>query len=217
MRRRGDAIPELAAIKVHGMSREAFLARATLAAGAVYGLGAVTPFVRRALAQGTTGQQATGDVPILNFALLLEHLEAAFYDQARQQVPGLDSDAQALTEELATNEGEHVTALTAVIGTLGGRPTPEPEVDFGNAFASQSSYLKLAQVFEDTGVSAYNGAGPELESKDALAAAGTIVQVEGRHAALIRMMRGEDAAPKAFDDALSIPQVRTRVEPFLVG
>jgi hypothetical protein len=31
------------------------------------------------------------------------------------------------------------------------------------------------------------------------------------------MMRGEDAAPKAFDDALSIPQVRTRVEPFLVG
>ena len=217
MRRRGDAIPELAAIKVHGMSREAFLARATLAAGAVYGLGAVTPFVRRALAQGTTGQQATGDVPILNFALLLEHLEAAFYDQARQQVPGLDSDAQALTEELATNEGEHVTALTAVIGTLGGRPTPEPEVDFGNAFASQSSYLKLAQVFEDTGVSAYNGAGPELESKDALAAAGTIVQVEGRHAALIRMMRGEDPAPTAFDDALSIPQVRTKVEPFLKG
>ncbi len=95
----------------------------------------------------------------------------------------------------------------------GGTPTPEPEVDFGNALKSQSSYLELAQTFEDTGVSAYNGAGPELESKEALAAAGTIVQVEGRHAALIRMMRGEDPAPKAFDDALSIPQVRTRVEP----
>ncbi len=204
------ARPELAAIEVQGMTREAFLARATLAAGAVYGLGVVTPFVRKALAQ-----EATGDIGILNFALLLEHLEAAFYDKARQQVPGLDSDAQKLTEELATNEGEHVTALMAVIGTLGGTPTPEPGVDFGNALASQSSYLKLAQTFEDTGVSAYNGAGPELESKEALAAAGTIVQVEGRHAALIRMMRGENPAPKAFDDALSIPQVRTAVAPFL--
>ncbi len=212
MRRERYAVPELAAIKVHGMTREAFLARATLAAGAVYGLGAVTPFVRKALAQ-----EAAGDLNILNFALLLEHLEAIFYDQARQQVPGLDSDAQALTEELALNEGAHVTALMTVIGTLGGTPVAEPEVDFGNAFASQSSYLELAQTFEDTGVSAYNGAGPNLVSKEALTAAGTIVQVEGRHAALIRMMRGEDPAPKAFDDALSIPQVRTIVAPFLVS
>lgn len=211
MREKPFAAPELAAIKVHGMTREAFLARATLAAGAVYGVGAVTPFVRRAMAQ-----EAAGDLPILNFALLLEHLEAAFYDQARREV-ALDSDAQRLTEELATNEGEHVTALMAIIGTLGGRPVPEPEVDFGNAFSSQGAYLKLAQTFEDTGVSAYNGAGPELESKEALAAAGTIVQIEGRHAALIRMMRGEAPAPKAFDDARSIPQVRKIVAPYLVS
>jgi hypothetical protein len=212
MSRHAYAHPELAAIEVHGMTREAFLTRATLAAGAVYGLGAVTPFVGRALAQ-----EAVGDIGILNFALLLEHLEAAFYDQARTEVRGLDSDAQSLTEELAKNEGEHVTALTTVIETLGGKPTAEPEVDFGNAFSSQSSYLKLAQIFEDTGVSAYNGAGPELESKEALEAAGTIVQVEGRHTALIRVMRGEDPAPRAFDTTLSIPQVQTRVAPFLVG
>jgi hypothetical protein len=30
------------------------------------------------------------------------------------------------------------------------------------------------------------------------------------------MMRGEDPAPRAFDVALSVPQVRERVEPFLV-
>ncbi len=51
MRKQDFARPELAAIKVDGMTREAFLARATLAAGAVYGLGAVTPFVRKAMAQ----------------------------------------------------------------------------------------------------------------------------------------------------------------------
>ena len=216
MRKQDLVHPELAAVQVHGMSREAFLARATLAAGAVYGLGAVGPFVGKALAESATGQEATGDLTILNFALLLEHLEAVFYDQARRRV-SLDSEARALTEELALNEGAHVSALMTVIGTLGGKPVDEPVVDFGNAFSSQAAYLKLAQTFEDTGVSAYNGAGPQLESKEALAAAGTIVQVEGRHAALIRMMRGEEAAPKAFDDELTIPQVRTRVAPFLKG
>ena len=216
MRKKDFAQPELAAVTVHGISREAFLARATLAAGAVYGLGAVGPFVRKAVAQSAPGQEAVGDIAILNFALLLEHLEAIFYDQARRRV-SLDSDAQKLTEELALNEGAHVSALMTVIGTLGGTPVGEPKVDFGNAFSNQAAYLKLAQTFEDTGVSAYNGAGPMLESKEALAAAGTIVQVEGRHAALIRMMRGEEAAPKAFDDELTIPQVRTRVAPFLKG
>jgi rubrerythrin len=210
-RRQGYAHPELAAIEVHGMTREVFLARATLAAGAVYGLGAVAPFVRRALAQ-----EAAGDIGVLNFALLLEELEAAFYEQARRQVR-LDSDAQRLTDELAKNEREHALALRSVIGRLRGRPTPAPEVDFGDAFRSQSAYLELAQTFEDTGVSAYNGAGPELESKEALAAAGTIVQVEGRHAALIRMMRDEKPAPKAFDDALTRPQIRSKVDPFIVG
>lgn len=212
MRRQRYAVPELAAIQVQGMTREAFLVRATLAAGTVYGLGAVTPFVRTALAQG----EATGDLNILNFALLLEHLEAIFYEQARQAVR-LDSDAQRLTEELAVNEGAHVVALTEAIEKLGGRPAAAPEVDFGNALATQSSYLKLAQIFEDTGISAYNGAGPDLESKDALKVAGAIVQVEGRHAALIRMMRREDPAPRAFDDGLTIPQVRIRVQPYILG
>ena len=108
-----------------------------------------------------------------------------------------------------------MTVLTGLVGSLGGEPTPEPEVDFGNAFSSQTSYLELAQVFEDTGVSAYNGAGPELESKEALATAGTIVQIEGRHAALIRMMRGGAAGAEGVrrcavdsagaDEGLAVP------------
>ena len=43
--------PELAAIDVQGISRQSFIMRGAVAAGAVYGLGAVGPFVREAMAQ----------------------------------------------------------------------------------------------------------------------------------------------------------------------
>jgi rubrerythrin len=204
------ALPELAAIRVRRMTREAFLVRSTLAAAAVYGLGAVAPFVRGALAQ-----EASGDLATLNFALTLEKLEARFYDDARGSVR-LDGDARALTDELASEEAQHVTALTETIGELGGRPVPDPEVDFLNAFRSQRGFLRLAQIFEETGVASYNGAAPSVGSSEVLAALGSIVQVEGRHAALVRQMRGEKPAPKAFDDTLSEAQVRERIEPFLL-
>ena len=73
------AAEELAAVEVHGISRGAFLLRATLAAGAVYGAGAVTPFVKQALAQ-----EQMGDVDIVNYALTLELLEAAFYKEGQK-------------------------------------------------------------------------------------------------------------------------------------
>ena len=44
--------PELAAIEVKGMTREAFIMRGTIAAAGVYGLSTVGPFVRQAMSQG---------------------------------------------------------------------------------------------------------------------------------------------------------------------
>jgi hypothetical protein len=200
--------PELADIEVHGSTRSQFLARATLAAGAVYGAGAVTPFVRGALA-------ASGDVEILNFALTLEYLEAGFYATALKQVNGMSSDTRKLAEELAANEEAHVKALTTAIKGAGGRPVAMPAVDFGQAFSSEATFLKTANTFEDTGVSAYNGAAPAIRSAAILGAAGSIVQVEARHAALIRLARGKPPAPKAFDMASEQADVLTAVKPFL--
>ena len=119
-------------------------------------LRAVGPFVRQAIAQ-----EGGGDVEILNFALTLEYLEAAFYTQALKQDKGLSGDVKSLATEIRDNEKEHVAALMSTIKDLGGTPVKAPGVDFGDAFANQKAFLKLAQTFEDTGVSAYNGAAPD--------------------------------------------------------
>jgi hypothetical protein len=106
-----------------------------------------------------------------------------------------------LAQQLAEDEAAHVDALTAAVKDAGGKPAKKPKFGFGGAFANEASFLKVANVLEDTGVSAYNGAGPALKSKDILAAAGSIVQIEARHAALIRLERGKPPAPLAFDKA----------------
>ena len=202
--------PELAQIEVKGMTRSSFLVRSALAAGAVYGTGTVTPFVSRAMAQGG------GDVEILNFALTLEYLEAAFYAEGIKKA-GLSGDNLALAKEIGANEDEHVSALIKAIEGAGGKPVKAPGVDFGKAMSSEKEFLKLAQTFEDLGVSAYNGAGPAVSSPEVLGAAGAIVQVEARHAALIRLANGETPAPDFFDKALEKDQVLEAATPFIKG
>jgi ferritin-like protein len=204
------AAPELAAIDIHGVSRQSFIMRGAVAAGSVYGLATVGPFVREALAQ-----DGGGDVEILNFALTLEYLEAAFYTQGLKQVGGLSGDAKSLATEIRDNETEHVAALMKTIKDLGGTPVKAPGVDFGDAFSSQKAFLKLAQTFEDTGVSAYNGAAPMIESTDVLAAAGSIVQIEARHAAAIRLLNGQPITDGGFDKPLEQQAVLDAVKPFV--
>jgi hypothetical protein len=110
---------------------------------------------------------------------------------------------------------DHVDSLMGSISDMGGKPVEAPAVDFGNAVKSESGFLKLAQTFEDTGVSAYNGAGPMLKSKEVLGVAGSIVQVEARHAARIRLLNGETPAPDPFDPPLTMDEVLKAVQPYV--
>ena len=200
--------PELAEMEVE-VDRGGFLVKGALAAGAIYGSLAVGPFVRRALAQ--TG---SSDVDILNFALTLEYLESAFYEQGLKTAK-LGSEQKSVAQEIGSNEKDHIDSLMGAISDQGGTPVAAPTVDFGNAVKSQSGFLKLAQTFEDTGVSAYNGAGPMVKSKELLAVAGSIAQVEARHAARIRLLNGESPAPDAFDHPLEMDEVLKAVQPFV--
>ena len=153
--------------------------KGALAAGAVYGVCMVGPFVKKALAMSEGG-----DVGILNFALTLEYLESTFYEEAKKRAKPT-GELKSLVDLLAEDEKQHVEALTATVKQLGGKPVSEPKFDF--PYSDTAGFLKLAQTFEDTGVSAYNGAAPSIKSKDVLGSAGAIVQVEARHAAAIRL------------------------------
>ena len=166
----------------------------------------------RSLRPQGVGDAGGSDVDILNFALTLEYLESTFYKEAKTRAKA-SGELKSLIGLLADDEKQHVEALTATIKQLGGKPVAEPKFDF--PYSDTAGFLKLAQTFEDTGVSAYNGAGPMIKSKEVLGAAGSIVQVEARHAAAIRLQNKEEPAPEAFDPSLDEAQVLKAVEPFI--
>ncbi len=208
MNRSDIASPELGAVEVHGMSRASFILRGAVAAGAVYGAGAVGPYVSSALAQSTSS-----DIDILNFALTLEYLETDFYNVKGATV-GLSGEAKKLAQSFGDEEADHVAALTNAITAAGGKPVAKPKFAF--PVTDQAGFLKLAYVLENTGVGAYNGAGPSIVNKQYLAVAGSIVQVEARHAAAIALLTGEGITPSgAFDLPLSKAQVLAKAGPLI--
>lgn len=200
--------PELAAFEVSGMTRSSFMLRGALAAGAFYGTSAVAPFVSQALAE-TVG----GDEAILDFALMLEYLEADFYNVKGKQI-GLSGQAKAYAEQFGEEESEHVAALSAAIKQMGGKPAGKPAFVF--PVSDERTFLELASMLENTGVGAYNGAAPRLHSKQMLAQTAGIVQIEARHAAAIDLLIGESPTPDGgFDTPLSKEQALAKAQPLI--
>jgi rubrerythrin len=200
-------LPELDRVEIEGVTRGTFILRGALATGALYGAGAVAPFVSAAF-----GAIPQTDVQILSFALSLEQLESAFYKAALAGA-GLTGDAQKIATAFGAHEDEHVKAIEQLLTLLGAKPAAAPKAKFG--LTDQASFFKLAVALEDTGIGAYNGAAPQLSTPDLISSLGGIVQVEARHSGALRMMTGQDPAPDAFDKPLPPAEVSSRLAPFL--
>jgi hypothetical protein len=183
-------------------SRRGFLGRTGLLTGGLIGGGAVLG----TLAGPASAATAT-DVAIANFALTLEYLEAEFYTQAEA--------AGALSDELADfarvvgqHERDHVAALKKMLGSAA---VAKPTFDFKGTTEDPGPFAETAQVLEDTGVAAYKGQAPRIDTDAILNAALAIHSVEARHAAWIRHINGAPPAPEAFDAAMSMDQILAAV------
>ncbi len=137
---------------------------------------------------------------VLNFALLLEYLEAEFYTRGTSTAGLIGQSRQTVIDQIRKHEVAHVKFLQAALGS---RAIPKPAFDFtaGNGggigpyrdvFSNEQTFLAVAQTFEDTGVRAYKGqAGYLMGNRDILVSALRIHSVEARHAAEIRHIRGQ--------------------------
>ncbi|WP_316820656.1 ferritin-like domain-containing protein [Pedobacter gandavensis] len=143
---------------------------------------------------------------VLQFALTLEHFEAAFYTQALKTSGGADfsGSTQATLDKAAigiisAHETSHVNFLKGVIGAdaVAAKASYDWTASgaFPNPFATGNYgiFLAVAQALEDTGVRAYKGQAPALVGQGGvLEAALNIHSVEARHAAKIRYMRNQN-------------------------
>jgi hypothetical protein len=169
--------------------------------GAVLGGGAA----RSGLAAAASAPSAAQDRKIFNFALLLEYLQAAFYEEALSS-----GSLRGELREFATVVGEHEHAHVAFLRkALGTAAAAKPTFDFGES-ARQPRFVEAALALEDTGVAAYNGQAANL-TKKSLSAAATIVSVEGRHAAWIRDIAGRAPAPRAADPGIDAAQATRKL------
>jgi ferritin-like protein len=190
-----------------GVTRGGFLLKGVLALAAAGGAGAVGPFVARSLA--ATGR---ADAEGLSFMITMEYLQADFY--AGALILPLTIEHRALVEQLRLQEGQHLGALNGAVRTLGGDPPSKPRFRLPD-HEDEASFLRLAQALEDLGVSAYNGVVAALESREILAQTATIVQVEARHAAAVRLARGQRPSPDAFDAPLQRSQAIANLRPLM--
>ncbi len=145
----------------------------------------------------------TGDTGILNYAYLLEQLEAAFYVKVvTSPYSGMTTAETTILTEIRDHELLHRDFFKAAIASAA---IAQVEFDFSSInFSDRTSVLGTAKVFEDLGVSAYNGAGKLITSPDYLLLAGKIVSVEARHASTIRDLISPFSASYAGDDVITV-------------
>lgn len=170
------------------------------------------------------GDLETNDTAILNYAYALEQLEAAFYTQVvMTPYMGMSDMEMMVLKDIRDHEIAHRELFKTA---LGGAAIPGLTPDFTMIdFKSRSAVLGVAKVYENLGVSAYNGAGKFIKSADYLTLAGKIVSVEARHAAIIATLidpmslafAGEPEVSDAsgLDKSNSFRTVLTAAAPFI--
>ena len=182
--------------------RDGLSSRGKVVAGAAVAAGAfgAAPLVQRFLqaADALASPSKAQDARILQLVLQLEYTQVAFYEQALQDA-GLQGELRQFAETALGHERQHLAAIRNALGSKAG---PKPKFAFGGKTQSQEAFRQTAIKLEDLAVASYNGQATNLTAPT-LAAAATIVSVEARHAAWVRAIAGEVAAPDPVDHPMT--------------
>jgi rubrerythrin len=174
------------------------------------GLGAAAlavPFIGmaekvQAAKYGGPDMEPEDDIAILNYALTLEYLEYSFYARGVESA-GIPSEVVPLFTDIRDHELAHVELLRGAISGAGGTPVFYTIDDFDFTIAgfdpfdgdNYAGFLTISQGLEDTGVRAYKGQAARIDARTGpnsiLTTALQILSVEARHAAAVRILRGE--------------------------
>ncbi len=144
-------------------------------------------------------EPGSSDLSILNYALILEYLQASFYTEA----DGRGALTGALAEQAKVVGGHERAHVAALLGVLGTNAAKRPSFDFRGVTEDPKSFRETAVAFEDLAVAAYQDQAPLISSRGYLTAVVGIQSVEARHAAWIRRLAGYVPAPQAFDEPIS--------------
>jgi rubrerythrin len=180
------------------------------------------------LASSTPEADEASDVRVLNFALTLEHVAAAFYADVLDSGVIADRTVAELAKAFGQAELQHAETLAAAVKSLGGTPVVKPATRFADTIArGPDAVLMTAATIENLGAAAYLGQVASIKSREVLATALSIHSVEARHAAALNDLGGrgfggsgglEGSLPDgAFGKPLGSAAVRQALAPYIAG
>jgi rubrerythrin len=164
-------------------------------AGFIVAAGAAVAGVAAARPDAAEAAIPASDVDVLNYALVLEYLQAAFYTEA-ERAKALTGRTAKAAKVVGAVERAHVKAFRDLLGR---KAVGRPHFDFQGVTESNRAFLKTAVAFEDLAVAAYKGQARRVRSRAVLTSALGIHTVEARHAAWMRYLNGNTPAAEAFD------------------
>ncbi|KAF7357946.1 Protein rds1 [Mycena venus] len=165
------------------------------------------------VAKALPTRRGVSDTQVLNFALTLEHLESAFYQQGLSKFPqsafvaaGYPDWVYERFQQIRDHEDTHETFISTALTTAGTQAVAPCEYNF--PFTDVHSFIDLSAVLETVGTAAYTGGAQLISNKDYVTVAASILSVEARHTAWINSaVKRNNAWDTAFQTALTPNQI----------
>lgn len=167
------------------------------------------------------GDGDINDVDVVQFALFLEHLENAFYRDGLAAFTAADfqtglrvfragsleasgtmfvngSKVYEAVQRVSEHERAHAEDLSGLLVSLGIEPVVEC-ASYNFDFSSVETFMRTAQLLENTGVAAYVGAASCISTPAYIRVAASIATVEARHATYFDALTANKVFPSAYD------------------